>query len=121
MGAAFDIELFAGDTLELAVDVVDQDDVPVDLTGAVVDWQLSKSAKDTTPLIEKTSTNSNEISVSNFSFVVHIQSADTEDFKPATYYHEAQVTLADGTIGTAVTGKCKVKENLVMPRSFRPA
>jgi hypothetical protein len=48
--------------------------------------------------------------------VVHLVSADTEGMASGGYYHEAQVTLSDGRVGTVLTGKFKIKQNLIVPR-----
>jgi hypothetical protein len=48
-------------------------------------------------------------------FVV-LRSADTEGLKAGGYYHEAQVTLSDGTVGTVLGGAFKVRANLIAPR-----
>jgi hypothetical protein len=47
---------------------------------------------------------------------MHVRSADTEGLATGSYYHEAQVTLPDGTIGTVLAGAFKVKANLIAPR-----
>ena len=77
------------------------------------DWKTNP-----TPIVTKSSVNLGEITVGAAvgNFVVHVKSHDTEGLTAGSYYHEAQVTLSDGTIGTVLTGAFKLKANLVTPR-----
>jgi len=113
-----DFEMYAGDTRKLIVTVVDQDGIDVDLIGGSVTWQLAKSDwkkdPDASVLVTKTS-GAGQIELADGSFIVNLQPADTAGFD-GSYYHEAQVTLADGTVGTPLVGKVKVKPNLITPR-----
>lgn len=116
--AKTDFEMFAGDTREIVVSVVDQDGAMINTIGGVVLWQLAKSdwKKDpsTAVLITKTSS-SGQIDLADGSFTVHLLSSDSEALE-GSFYHEAQVTLSDGTIGTPLVGKAKIKANLIAPR-----
>jgi hypothetical protein len=114
-------EMFIADTKDIWVTVTDVNLVPVDLAGASITWELSASDWKTaggSPILTKASPNEIETMspLDAGVFVVHVESADTEGFVPGSYYHEAQVTLADGTVGTVITGKVKMKQNLVTPR-----
>jgi hypothetical protein len=112
-----DFELYAGDTRDLIVSVVDQDGANVDLNNGTVLWQMAPTKWQDDPeavLISKTS-QAGQITLANGSFTVHLLSADTEGLE-GSFYHEAQVTLVDGTIGTTLVGKVKIKPNLIAPR-----
>ena len=121
MATEADLEIFSGDTLDISVNVTDQSNVAVDLTGSDVLWQLAKADWKTNPvpIVLKSSAVAGEIIVTpgtGGNFVVKLLSGDTTGMPAGTYYHESQVTLADGTIGTTTTGKFKVKANLIDPR-----
>lgn len=77
---------------------------------------MSKSVSDLAPLITKSSTVAGEIDLSLGNMTVHLVPTDTEGFVATNYYHEAQVTLADGRVGTLLAGKLKIKQNLIDPR-----
>jgi hypothetical protein len=115
---ASDFEMFAGDTREIVFTVKDQDGIAVNLTSAVVLWKMAQSSwkidLDAVVVVSKTS-GAGQITLGNGTFTVHLMSPDTVDLE-GSYYHEAQITLADGTIGTPVTGKIKVRPNLIEPR-----
>jgi hypothetical protein len=115
---ANDVEVFAGDSLDIYCTVKDPDDVAVNLLDAAAVYSVSKSVKDTAaPLIVKTSSVPGEIDLTVAGeMTIHLLSTDTEGKTPGSYYHEAQVTLDDGRVGTTLTGKFKIKENLIAPR-----
>jgi hypothetical protein len=93
---------------------------PVDLTGGRVAWQLARASwkTDPTALITKSSLNAGEITIGAApgNFIVHVRSADTVGLAAGSYYHEAQVTLSDSTIGTVLGGALKIRANLIAPR-----
>src|SRR5262245_37680234 len=89
-------EMFAGDTKDLFVPVVDADNIAVDLTYAHVVWQMGASDWKTsgTPLLVKDSDVAGDVTFgSGGHFVVHLGSADTEGVPAGSYYHECQITL----------------------------
>jgi hypothetical protein len=113
-----DFEIFAGDTRDIIVNIVDQDGAAVDLTNGAVSWSAATNdwpVNTAAVVISKTSITAGEIDLANGSFVVHLLSADTQGIA-GNFYHEAQVTLSDGTIGTPLTGRLKIKSNLIAPR-----
>jgi len=107
------LDIYAGDSLEIICNVVDQDKQPVDLTGGEVLWQLGQSnwPRNPVPVLSKDSTNPNDLVISGSSFLVKIYSAETH-LKQGNYYHEAQVTLADGSVGHPIGGKVKIRQSL---------
>jgi hypothetical protein len=81
---------------------------------AKTDWKTSPVA-----IVTKSSADVGEIEFGPVgNFVVHVRSADTQGLKAGGYYHEAQVTLSDGTVGTVLGGAFKVKANLIAPRGM---
>ena len=118
MASKTDFEMFAGDTREIVVSVVDQDGITVNLVGGIVLWQLAlskwKGDADASVLITKSS-DTGEIDLADGSFTVHLLSPDSITLE-GSFYHEAQITLSDGTINTPLVGKAKIKPNLIAPR-----
>jgi hypothetical protein len=112
-------DLFAGDTRALTFTVVDDSNNNVDLTGGSMIWEMAAlnwKSSGASPVLTKTST-AGDITLANGSFTLKLASADTQGLAEGSYYHEAQVTLADGvTIGTPLSGRVKVKSNLIAPR-----
>jgi len=108
--------MFAGDTRDIVVSVVDQDGVKVNLGTASVIWKMAKSdwKTNTSAVLITKNSSAGQIGLADGSFTVHLASADTMTLE-GTYYHEAQITLADGTIGTPLTGKVKIKQNVIDP------
>jgi hypothetical protein len=112
-------DLFAGDSRALTFTVVDDSGNNVDLTGASAIWEMAPlnwKSSAASPLLTKTSA-AGGITLANGSFTLKLASTDTEGLTEGSYYHEAQITLADGiTIGTPLSGRVKVKSNLIAPR-----
>ena len=117
MATTNDIDIFAGDSLDIHHVVADPDGVPVDLVGAQAVYAVAKSVKDAEPLFTKRSTAPGEIDLSiTGDITIHLRSADTENMPKGNYYHEAQVTLPDGRTGTVLTGRFRIRANLIVPR-----
>jgi hypothetical protein len=115
--ATNDVELFAGDSLDIYCTVKDPYGVLVDLSTAQAIYAISKAVGDAEPLVTKESTASGEINLSaTGDMVVHLRSDDTVGMAQGGYYHEAQITLTDGRVGTVLYGKFKIKQNLIAPR-----
>jgi hypothetical protein len=113
-------EMFSGDTRAIVILVVDDQGNSLNLVGGSATWQLAaanwRSDPTATPLVTKTSA-AGQITLANGSFTINLASADTVGLIAGSYYHEAQVTLADGiTVGTPLSGKIKMKSNLIAPR-----
>jgi flavin reductase (DIM6/NTAB) family NADH-FMN oxidoreductase RutF len=115
---AKNFEMFAGDTPQIVVTVVDQDGAMVSLTGGHVLWEMATQdwATNTDAVIVTKTSDTAQITLGYGQFTVHLLSADTVGLAGSSYYHEAQVTLADGTVGTPLTGTIKIKPNLIAPR-----
>jgi hypothetical protein len=119
MSSKTDFEMYAGDTRDLVVTLTDQDGVAVDVTTGSVLWRLAtknwQSVDDPSAvLISKTSV-TGQITLDVGKFTVHLLSPDTEGLE-GSFYHEAQVTLDDGTVGTPLVGSARIKANLIEPR-----
>lgn len=115
--ATNDVEIFAGDSLDIYCVVKDPTGILVDLSTGQAIYAIAKSVTDQEPLVSKQSTVPGQIDLSvTGDLIVHILSTDTEGMVAGGYYHEAQVTLSDGRVGTVLVGKFKVKQNLIVPR-----
>jgi hypothetical protein len=78
---------------------------PTDLTGATIKWGLKRSVHDVGVLILK-ETPDDIIIVGDPKdgvFFVKIYTGDTNGFQGA-YYHEAEITDAEGNVATVMTG-----------------
>ena len=109
---AVDHTMVQGDTVALDFSIVDDDDDPVNLTGATVRWQLSRRER-LEPIVQKIS--GSGITVTDAVgglFTVDLAPSDTEDLY-GTYYHEAEVTDASGNISTVRTGEIVINRGLI--------
>lgn len=124
-----DFEMFAGDTKALVVSVTDDEGDAVSIVGADVVWQLATKrwkrerkaaiAAGTSPLPQPilNKTTDDDITITNGAggvFTVTLNPLDTIELSGG-YYHEAEVTLNDGTVATVLTGIVTIKENLINP------
>lgn len=107
-----DFEMYAGDDRTLIVTVLDRDGDAVVITSATIKWQASRS-KGKTASISKTTSSGITISDGpNGVFEITIDAADTENLK-GLYYHEAEVTFADGSISTVMAGTMRIVPVLI--------
>ena len=97
---AADFTMYSGDSKNLQFTITDNDDTPVDLTGATSSWILAASA-DGSALVTKTS-GAGEITYSGGSTniaTVAVDPADTASLA-GRYYHELQITDTGGDVST---------------------
>lgn len=100
----------AGDTLEIIIDVLDEDDLAWNLTGATIHWQMSRTIGGAA-LISKSSAAPSEIQLvapENGRVRVFVSAADWAGIAPGTYKHEAQVTDSEGRKSTVGQGTMRV-------------
>ncbi len=115
---AQDFVLTAGDSKLLQFTVMDAEGVPFDLTGARVDWWVSRGTPDRfskTPALQKSTSNSSVEIVSPLDgrFDILLVPADTHTLPAGTYYHEVQVRDSLSNIATVATGTITLRRQLV--------
>jgi hypothetical protein len=105
------IVVYAGDDTELSVSLFQNDGTtPLDLTGAVVNWALASAYDVQLRLIEKSSANPGEVTITDIPgglvsiFLVPI---DTADMGGQPYYHEVEV-VQGGTSVTVLVGSVEI-------------
>ena len=104
---ATDFTMFAGDDKTLTVTVLDPDGDAVNITAATIKWQCARSLGKASAISKTTSSGITITSASGGIFTVALEDTDTEDLS-ANYQHEAEVTFADGTISTVLSGTMKI-------------
>ena len=111
---AQNIVIYAGDTANITVTVLDGDNVSgarKNIAGSVISWVLFDP--DATGVM-LTKTTADAISITdglNGELVIPLVPADTETIPPGNYRHEAEVTDASGNVSTAMTGDFIIKES----------
>ena len=114
LGTKYDTSMFSGDSLTLNVAVQDGDGVAVNLTGATLEFALSKQSSSGGPkgsaLFSKTPTVVNAV---GGSVQVEIDPDDTADLKCGEYYGELQVTDASGNVSTVLYGTWEIVDDLI--------
>ena len=109
---ATDFELPAGDTFEFSV-TVDWPGETATLAGATIKWSAAKSAKDTA-LISKSIGSGIVVTDSAIrTFKVTLLPADTDGLADGAYYHEAEITFADGRVKTPLRGRMTIDATLI--------
>jgi hypothetical protein len=111
---AQNFSMYSGDDDEIAVSVVDDEGVAIDLTGATITWSLADS-RGGTVLVTKTSDTSAELSITSAAggtFTIHLLATDTDDLA-GVYYHEAQVEDSQGHKTTVLTGYAEIIEDII--------
>jgi hypothetical protein len=107
------ITMYAGRDEEIAISIFQSDGAtPLDLTGAVVKWALSSAYNVQLPLVEKSSANPGEVSITDIDgglVSVFLVPADTADMGGQPYYHEVEV-VQGGTSVTVLTGGVTINE-----------
>lgn len=107
-------EFFSGNDVEIFVPVVDQDDKVVDITGASIEWRLTKTNKNKTGLITKTTSGGGIVITNGLGgiFKIIIAKAEAEGLLGGEYYHEARITIA-GRNSTVLYGFPTIRDNTV--------
>ena len=110
-------EMYAGESKVITVTVMDDatPPVPIDLTGASIEWIVKRSEDDAVGLITKTvgagiallnqTTHKGE-------FTITLAPADTASLGGASYYHEAEVTDVATNVSTVTRGILTIKKAL---------
>ena len=110
---AQNIEIYAGDTVNINVTVFDSDSngLRKNIAGSVISWVLF-DPDDTGVMLTKTTADAITITDGlNGELVIPLVPADTETLTPGSYRHEAEVTDASGNVSTAMTGDFIIKES----------
>lgn len=105
-----------GDSLTLEIEL--EPGAP-DLTGGTARWRLASSiAQDAQVFVTKTTGQNGGMALvfdttkEVYRLVIVMISNDTEAIPPGDYYHEAEVTEANGKTHTVSSGVCKIKATL---------
>lgn len=104
---ATNFAMFAGDDKTISVTVTDPNGDPVNLTSATIKWQAARSLGKASVISKTTSSGITITDAANGEFEVTLSDTDTDDLS-GTYQHEAEVTFADGTKSTVLSGTMKV-------------
>lgn len=111
---AQNIVIYAGDTANITVTVLDGDNVSgarKNIAGGVIGWVVF-DPDDTGVLLTKTTADAITITDGpNGLFTIALIPADTEQLMPGVYRHEAEVTDTSGNVSTAMTGDFIIKES----------
>jgi hypothetical protein len=98
-------EMVAGDSKNVVVTTPGSD-----WTGATAKWVLKKSVSDTSNLVFK-STGDGGVSISNPTggeITIKLDPVDTINLKGSSFYHEAEVTDAQGNVSTVMVGNVRI-------------
>lgn len=111
--AGGNIVLHAGDDVQIAVDVYDEDDTPLGLEGATVVWAVAERDAAATRVLTKSSADGGIVlgEPSN-RFVIAIAAADTAGLA-GRYWHQAQVTDGAGNRSTVLAGTLNVLPTII--------
>lgn len=109
-----DLAIVAGDSRDYEVEVLDEDGVPVNITGLTVNWALADDEVGTTTLAEHSTAPGEGIEITDGThgiFTLSLDPEDTEDLH-GLYYHEAQID--DGTaIYTVLKGRAYIYPSII--------
>lgn len=107
-------ELVSGDDKNLNFTTLDQNDVVVDLTGAIIVWALSQTASSKTPLLRFTSPKHVTITDAvKGKFSVKILAWHSRRLRAGDYCHQARVQSSSGLRTTVAFGTVKVLDNII--------
>lgn len=111
---AIDHEMVQGDTVALDFSIVDAAGDAVDLTGATVRWQMSRSVQATAILSKSVGSGITVTNAAGGLFTVDLAPADTVDLA-GTFYYEAEIIDASDNVSTVRTGQIKILPGLIGP------
>jgi hypothetical protein len=97
---------WAGDTLSLRIPILNPDGTKPNLAGASGKWWLAPAA---TSAAAQALLKKEGLALQNAAtaptLVVDLAPLDTRDLLPGLYYHEAEITDANGNVSTVMTGR----------------
>ena len=106
---ALDVTIYQGNNKDLEVEVTDENDNIVDLSGGVLLFRISTWRNET--IIEKSSTDSSQISLTDPTAgkaEIHLIPSDTINVTPGSYVCVLNLTTAAGNVYTMDTGDFKI-------------
>lgn len=111
---AHDFTMYSGDTKDVLVQVLDENNLIVDITGATIKWQVAQNTEPTTPILTKTTASGIDIVDGESGlFQINLTTSDTASLS-GKYYHEAQVTELNSDISTVMAGIMTILPDLVV-------
>lgn len=100
------ITITKGDTLRVEISVYDADGDPyIPQAGDSFRFALKQTYRDDEPLILKP--------ISNDDLLLELTAEETKALKaPSSYVYDIELTMADGTVDTFITGTLRTKEEV---------
>lgn len=118
-----DITHWCGDSRTITIPVLDVNGAAVALPGATARWWMGKNARATGDNVYVQKSTSDGIAITGpatvggvanvYSLSITLDPEDTEDLKPGSWYHEAEVVDASGNVSTVTIGTFILKRDLV--------
>ncbi len=104
----------AGDSLQIVLPVKDQVGAAIPLAGATVRWWIgmTKFATGDQIMVKKSSLGQG-VAVADAVATISLLPADTDSMASGTYYHEAEVAFADGSVATVTTGAFIIEPTII--------
>ena len=103
-------EMWKGDDFKLVFSIEGVEDV----IGTTIKWAASLSEYSSEKSIEKSTDNGeSEIEIDGAKVIVKLNSSDTQDMDPRTYYHELELVDEEGRISTLAVGEMRLKSTLI--------
>jgi hypothetical protein len=103
MTTEYNFTKIAGDSESITVTVLDETGAAVSLVGGVVKYVIKTDVRAVTNILLLTSATS-AITISTNTTTIALTPTNTATLA-GEYYHECEVTLADGRVFTAFTGR----------------
>ena len=105
-----DISFYSGDSRNLIINVVDENNNPINLTESVIEWVLISNGL---VLLKKSIDKGITLSKpAEGQFKIIIDSSDTDSLS-GTYNHLARVTTTDGESSIVISGTILVEKSLI--------
>jgi len=105
-----DITLYSGDSRNLIINVTDENNSSINLTGASIEWILTSS--NSTILSKSVGAGIAINNPTNGQFTISISSANTRNLS-GIYQHLVRVTTTDGNSSIVLTGNITITKALL--------
>lgn len=104
--------MYAGDSKKVIITVTDDNNNALDLFGASVKWALKRSSRTDEREIYKEINKGIKIdNPTNGELTIDLLPSDTALLTPGTYYHECEVTDANGNVSTITVGYITISKS----------
>ena len=103
------IDVYAGEDRTQTLYARDSSNLPVNLTGKTITWQLAKPPNNPANMQSILTYTGTVVNASAGSYTIPIAASATSGFTPGDYLHQAQTTDGSGNVAIVTVGRFRLR------------